>query len=138
MTQATETNINTCCGSDESCETATRDQRVRFTPAVDIIEAADEFRLIADVPGVRAEDVDIAYKNGRLTLRAAVRERPEAPNRRLLRREYAVGDFHRSFTVGEGIDTQKIDATVADGVLTVRLPKARAAKLHRVPVRSAE
>jgi HSP20 family protein len=106
-----------------------------YSPAVDIIEKPDELLLLADVPGAKAEGIDIHYERGELTLTARVDERqPEEGNWVL--REYGVGDFVRTFQVGEGIDAAKIKAEVTGGVLTLHLPKAEAAKTRRIAVKA--
>ena len=108
-----------------------------YVPTVDIVENKDELLLIADVPGATRDGVDIDYERGRLTVQARVepRQSPERTNYAL--QEYGVGDFSRSFQVGEGIDAGKIHAEIAEGVLTVHLPKAAELKPRRIEVTSA-
>lgn len=106
-----------------------------YLPAVDIVENDDELLLLADVPGVRAEGIDIDYERGQLTIRARVEPRQSAQTDYVLR-EYSVGDFVRTFQVGEGIDESKIQAEVSAGVLTLHLPKAEAAKTRKIAVRA--
>ena len=106
-----------------------------YTPRVDIVENADELLLIADVPGARAENVDINLEQGELTISARVSPRQEE-NVQLLLREYGVGDFYRVFRVGEAIDSRKIAAEVTGGVLKVHLPKAENAKPRKITVQA--
>jgi len=106
-----------------------------YVPNVDILENEDELLLLADVPGAGGNDIDINYEQGQLTVHARVRERQGADTTYLLR-EYGVGDFHREFRVGEVIDASKIQAEVKEGVLTVHLPKAEAAKPRRIQVKT--
>ncbi|TWT42354.1 18 kDa heat shock protein [Phycisphaerae bacterium RAS1] len=109
----------------------------KYTPVVDILERGDELVLRADVPGASAENIDINYERGLLTLHARVAGRcPRDGSRRLLT-EYGVGDFFRSFQIGEGIDAARISAEVSGGVLTLRLPKTEAVKSRRIAVRGA-
>lgn len=102
-------------------------ERVRggrsFVPRVDIVEQAETLLLLADIPGVRKEDLEINYENGLLTLHGRVQRRAPAPTGRTLLCEYEVGDWHRSFQIGESIDSRRISAELRDGVLTVQLPK---------------
>jgi HSP20 family protein len=107
-----------------------------YAPAVDIIERDQELLVIADVPGARAEDIDINYEGGELTLRASVQ--PRQDERSLLVREYGVGDFVRSFRIGEGIDPSQIEAEVHNGVLTVHFPKSDAARTRKIAVKTAK
>jgi HSP20 family protein len=109
--------------------------RLVFTPRVDVLENADELVLLADVPGVGPGDVDVHFENGELTLDG--RCAPRAFGSRLLGEEYEVGDYHRVFSLGDHIDGDKISAQLAQGVLTVRLPKREAVKPKRIPVQGA-
>src|SRR5437764_146799 len=96
-----------------------------FTPRVDILETADELLLYVDLPGVSPDDVDIRFENGEMSLTG--RRTANRVGRPWLW-EYDAGSFHRSFRVTETIATDKIDAELKDGVLTVHLPKVEAAK----------
>ena len=108
-----------------------------YVPTVDIVENKDELLLIADVPGATDDGIDIDYERGRLTVQARVEPRQPAERTYYLLQEYGVGDFCRSFQVGEGIDAGKIHAEIAEGVLTVHLPKAAELKPRRIEVKSA-
>ncbi len=103
-----------------------------FTPRVDIYESENELTLVADVPGVRAEDVDLRYERGELLLHARVKGR--LPDQLALA-EYQVGDFYRVFQIHESIDSTRISAECRLGVLTVHLPKAESARPKQVQVR---
>ncbi len=104
-----------------------------FRPDVDIYETDNEIALIADMPGVTAEAVDIRFDNGMLTINGRVEPR-KGEECECLIREFAVGDYTRSFQVDEDIDASGISAELSNGVLTVRLPKAESAKPRRIPV----
>ncbi len=107
----------------------------RYRPLVDIEEHSDELRVIAEVPGAKADDIDINYENGILTLHARVRPRqPEGAN--YLVREYGIGDYYRAFEVSETIDPSRISADYTDGVLVLHLPKAEKAKARKVEVKA--
>jgi HSP20 family protein len=108
-----------------------------YSPGVDIIESKNELLLIADVPGARPEDVEIDYEQGMLTLHARVEPRRKEEETEWLLYEYGVGDFYRSFQIGEAIDASKIEAEFKDGVLTVHLPKTEAAKPRKIQVKAS-
>ena len=101
-------------------------------PQVDILETEDELTLLADMPGVDLEGVDIHFENSELTLYGRAASRDEGVE--FIYREYGVGDFHRAFKIGPSIDSSKISAQLSDGVLTVHLPKTEAVKPRRIEV----
>ena len=106
----------------------------RFKPNVDILEQAEELVVLADMPGTRAEDVDIQFENGTLTLHAKVKDRGSQETSYYLR-EYGVGDFQRTFQVSEAIDSARISAEYVDGVLILHLPKTEAVKPRKIAVK---
>jgi len=103
-----------------------------YTPRVDIVEAENELTLYADVPGLRPEDVNIRYENGRLEIHGKCPPRGE--NLNYLLNEYGVGDFYRAFSISDEFDASKITASCKQGVLTVRLPKSEAILPRRITV----
>ena len=106
-----------------------------FIPAVDIYETEQELTLMADMPGVPIESVDIDLEGEQLTIRGVV---PQSDGTgRVLLREYAVGDYYRQFTLSNDIDRGKIQASMKDGVLKLVLPKAEAAKPRKIEVKSS-
>jgi len=104
-----------------------------YQPRVDIFETDHELTLFADVPGVRAEDVDLRFERGELILQARV-QRQERPGQALLT-EYEEGDYFRVFQIHESIDTTRISAECKNGVLTVHLPKVEEVKPRQVQVK---
>ncbi len=109
-------------------------ERPEFAPAVDIFDQGDEIVLVADMPGVSAESLDIHLDRGELTLRGRVNP-PEVRGEVVLQ-EFLVGDFVRTFTLTEDVDAAGISAELTNGVLTLRLPKSRETKPRRIPVKS--
>jgi HSP20 family protein len=109
-------------------------QHAAYTPRVDILEAKDELVLYADLPGVEPGNVDIRFERGELSIHGKCQPRQERVNFHLS--EYGIGDYYRSFTIGEAIDANKISAELKDGVLTVRLPKSEAVKPKKIEVKN--
>ncbi len=105
-----------------------------FTPRVDICETEKELLLYADMPGVKPNDVELKYERGELHLTGKVR-RPERGGR-MAYGEYEEGDFYRSFNLHESIDSEKIEASCRNGVVTVRLPKVAKAQPRHIKVRA--
>lgn len=121
----------------EMRETAPADARnagAVYAPRADILEAEDAFWLRVDLPGVRPDGVSLSCQDGELVLRAHCE--PRHAGKRALHWEYGVGDYFRTFALGEQVDCSQIDATLADGVLTVRLGKPEAAKPRRIEVKA--
>jgi HSP20 family protein len=105
-----------------------------FAPAADVFETKQGAVVLVDLPGCDEGSVDIRVEEGVLTIRGRVQ--PEShPGHELTYGEYRVGDFERSFSVSELIDTEHIEATVKDGVLRVTLPKTEAAKPKKIQVK---
>jgi HSP20 family protein len=107
---------------------------VYFAPRVDIYETDNELLLLAELPGVRPEDVDLRYERGELILHG--RAQPRRPDRPMLLTEYEVGDFYRAFRIDESIDAGRIEAESKNGVLTVHLPKAEPVRPKQISVRA--
>ena len=105
-----------------------------YSPRIDIWETDDELMLHADMPGVAAENLDIRFENRELRIHGKVCPRHEGIT--FLYGEYGIGDFHRTFTIGESIDSEKISAELKDGVLTLHLPKTAAVKPRQIEVKS--
>ena len=105
-----------------------------FAPRVDILETDSELLLLADVPGVQPDDLDIRYERGELTIHGKVQPRNEEVD--YLWSEYEVGDWYRAFTLSEEIDAGKISAELKNGVLTLHLPKVAEAQPKRIQVKA--
>ena len=104
-----------------------------FKPDVDIVEDAAGFLLTADLPGADDSTVRVHLEDGVLTLDARSAETlPQ--DWRPLHREYRSGGYHREFRLGEGIDGGRIQASMKDGVLDLRLPKAEHTRPRSIPI----
>jgi HSP20 family protein len=104
-----------------------------FAPHVDIFETETDVTVIADMPGVDIGGIDLALEENILTIQG---HRPQQQQSgRILLEEYESGHYLRRFTVAETIDQDKIEASLADGVLKVRLPKAVPIQPKRIEVK---
>jgi len=112
----------------------TREQTV-FVPRVDIYEREDALVLLADIPGVDQNSVEINVDRRVLTVTGRVVPEQVADHQ-LAYAEYESGDFERSFTLTEDVDVDKIEATVKNGVLRLVLPKAEAARPKKITVKA--
>jgi HSP20 family protein len=96
--------------------------RPAFVPRTDIYETNDSIEVVADMPGVNENTLDITVEQNVLTISGYV-EPVEYDGYRQAYSEYRVGDYQRSFTLSGQIDRDKIEATVSGGVLRLHLPK---------------
>lgn len=108
----------------------------RGFPAVNVWQQDDEVFVEAEVPGLKSGDIEISVVGNGLSLKG---RRPDVPpeQAKFHRRERGVGDFNRVLRLPVEVDSEKVQAKLADGVLLITLPKAEAAKPRRIPV-SAE
>ena len=102
-----------------------------MSPPVDIYENDDALVVVADLPGVDKNGVEVRVEDDVLTIRGMVAYNPP-PN--LLRAEFGLVNFYRQFQLTDEVDQGKISAESKNGVLTVRLPKAEKAKPRQVKV----
>jgi len=112
------------------------EQATYFTPLVDVVETGDAFLFQADLPGVEANDLDVGYENGTLTIEGKAHPRQPA-GQRYVWREFGVGHFYRQFTLNAPIDPDKIKAQLKNGVLELWVPKAESAKARRIEIKTA-
>ena len=99
-----------------------------WTPHVDITESDDSFRVAADVPGVKPEDMEISLHKGVLTIRGERSTDNEVKEDNFTRRERTRGTFIRQFNLPDSADQETVKAKAVDGVLEVVIPKAKQAK----------
>ena len=97
---------------------------VQTTPACDIMEENGTVRLMLDLPGVTAENLDIDVKSRQLRIAGTMQDLWQGNQ----------VDFRRSFSLSEDIDTARISAKLKDGVLTLTLPKVPSAQVHKIAI----
>ena len=105
-----------------------------FTPLVDVIETGDAFIFQADLPGVKAGDVDVTFEKNVLTIQAKAQPR-QAADQAYVWREYGVGTFYRQFTLDTPIDVNQIKAQFKDGVLDLHVPKTESARTRKIELK---
>jgi HSP20 family protein len=105
-----------------------------FVPATDIYETADELVLLADLPGIKPDGLNVTVEDNILTLRATPAQAEKAPGEPLLE-EFAAGEYYRAFQLPADFETAKIQASLRHGVLTIRLPKSERMKPRRITVK---
>lgn len=105
-----------------------------WAPAVDVFEDQDAIKLVAELPGLKPEDVKISIENNTLTLRGEKKQVAEEKTERVHRYERTYGRFERVFTLPSTVDADRIEANFEDGLLTVHLPRTEKARPREIPV----
>ncbi|MGH7769488.1 MAG: Hsp20/alpha crystallin family protein [Candidatus Binatia bacterium] len=112
---------------------ATHSRERTITPPVDIYETQEGLVVLADLPGVSKEGLDVRVENDILTIRgAAGNGLPGAP----VYHEFELGNYFRQFELSDKVDQSKITAELKHGVLTLKLPKAEEAKPKKIEVKA--
>jgi HSP20 family protein len=104
-----------------------------YVPSTDIYETDEALRLVMEMPGVEKKDIAVTLENGVLRIEGRI-DFSKYEGFEPVYTEYNIGPYARSFTLGRVIDQEKIDAQLDDGVLTLTLPKAEAAKPKRIAI----
>jgi HSP20 family molecular chaperone IbpA len=118
---------------DSAVATPTQ-SRLWFTPRFDLYEDDEGYVLMGDLPGVEPQDLDVTYENREVTIHGKVK--PRHTDGQCFSEEYGVGDFHRSFNVGDVVEGSLINAELSNGVLIVRLPKRAEARPRKINVKA--
>lgn len=104
-----------------------------FVPNVDIFEDNDNLVLLADMPGVSKDNVDIRIEDGQLCIQGKVSK--ETPGDYVLS-EYSIGDYYSNFALSTIIDQSSIQASMKNGVLRIVLPKSDKSKPRKIKIKS--
>jgi HSP20 family protein len=101
---------------------------------VDLWETKDAYQLRADLPGVKADDLEINATSDSISISGEVKDQAEVSEDGWLRQERRVGKFQRAFSLPVAIDPSKVEATFENGVLSLVLPKAESTKPRTIKV----
>lgn len=104
-----------------------------YLPYTDIYETEDALVVSMEMPGVEKQEIDIKLEKNQLSVEGRI-DYDHYKSYKPVYTEYNIGHFSRSFTLSSEIDTSKIDAKVADGVLTLNLPKVKEATPRKITV----
>jgi len=102
--------------------------------ALDVVEHENEYVVKASLPGVKAEDVDVTFDKGMLTIRGEVKDESEKEEGHYHMRERRWGVFTRSLSLPSSVNASGIQATFTDGVLTLELPKSEEVKPKKINI----
>lgn len=103
-------------------------------PAADIFETKEEYVFKLEVPGLSKEDLKVELNNNVLTISGEKKEEKEVKKENFHRVESFSGSFSRSFTMPKNTDSGKVNASMKDGVLELRIAKAEEAKAKSIPI----
>jgi HSP20 family protein len=104
-----------------------------WAPALDVLEDSNNLFVVAELPGMRKEDIDISLQEGVLSI-TGERQAEDRNEEETYRSERCFGRFHRSVTLPKPVSVDKIKASYKDGVLTVTLPKPEETKPRQIQV----
>lgn len=106
----------------------------QWVPSVDIKEEKDKYLVLADLPGVKPENIDVSMEHNILTLKGSRANETKEEKDNYVRIERMSGTFYRQFTLPDTADTDKIQAKFNNGVLEISIPKREIAKNKKVQV----
>lgn len=103
-------------------------------PAIDLVEGDDEVLLLADLPGVRKEDLELTVQGNLLSIKGEKKLQEPTKSRRVVRTETWVGSFSRTISLPASVDPNRVEAQLRDGILRVRVGKREEAKRRTVQI----
>ena len=109
-----------------------------WAPAVDITERKDAYLVAVELPGIAADDVEITFQDGLLTIQGERHPAGDTAGEKAHRTERRYGTFRRLMTLPSGVQADKIEASAQDGVLLILVPKAKEAHAKRIQVRAGK
>lgn len=126
--------FDTVFGPTLSPAGTSEEARTTLRPRVDIHESEQAYRVRVDLPGVHKDDLGVEIEKGHLVLSAERKESEETMTPIRVERRQAI-KYVRSFSLGDDVDTDNIEAELKDGVLTVTMPKQEKSLPRRIQVR---
>ncbi len=106
--------------------------------AIDVYETDGEFVIQSAIAGVKAEDLDIAIENDMVTVRGSRQKTIEEERKKYFYQECYWGEFSRQVILPEEVDAERAEATMKDGILTLRIPKAHKIKVKKIAIKQEE
>jgi HSP20 family protein len=106
-----------------------------WSPSTDIYETKDEYVFKLEVPGMTKDNIEIEFKDDTVIIKGEKKEETEVKKEDYHRVERICGSFSRSFNLPKNIDEKKIDASIKDGILELRIPKKEEAKAKAIPIK---
>jgi len=123
---------------DRVFDEAWNESNTRFSSnwmPIDVTETEAGYRVVADLPGLSVDDINVNFHDGVLTISGEVQETQTEDGNNILVRERSFGQFSRRINLPMSVDVDSIDASYDNGVLTLTLPKAESAKPRQIQVK---
>ena len=105
------------------------------SPAIDVLETDDDFKVVCNLPGVEDKDIDVSVADNVLTIKGEKKQHNPDENAKVYRREDWSGSFQRTLSLPRSVDAEKIDAELKDGVLQLTMPKREEVKPRQIDVK---
>jgi len=102
---------------------------------IDVTETEAGYRVVADLPGLSVDDINVNFHDGTLTISGEVQDTKNEEGNNILVRERTFGKFSRSINLPMPVDVDHVDASYDNGILTLELPKAESAKPRQIQVK---
>ncbi|WP_118831107.1 Hsp20/alpha crystallin family protein [Salinibacter ruber] len=105
-----------------------------WAPRTDLSETDDAFRIRLDVPGMTKDDIAINLQNNTLTVSGERSSERQKDGEEYVRVERAFGTFHRTFTLPDAVDPDRVEATYDEGVLTINVPRTEKSTRRQIEI----
>lgn len=112
-----------------------RPAKANFTPTFEVKEYSDSYVLVADLPGVKEQDIEISLHNNVLTISGERRAEERKEGERYLVSERQYGQFARSFSLPDEADGEKVSANLSEGMLTVSIAKRAESQPRKISIK---
>lgn len=115
-------------------------ERDSFTPACNIEELDDRYRIVAEMPGVDPDNIEIELDDYSISIKGKREEKLETKDegKQMHMVEHSYGSYFRSFTLPENIDSENITADYKNGILTIDIPKTKNGNKRKISIRKSE
>ena len=107
------------------------------SPALDVVENTDNYIVRCDLPGVEQKNLEVSVEGDVLTIKGEKKYEKKEKDARYYRNELWEGSFQRTLSLPVGVDTEKVDAELKDGILTITLPKKEEHKPKQITVKAS-
>jgi HSP20 family protein len=105
-----------------------------WSPSIEVIEAKNDVKVLAEIPGLNKDDIHVSVDGNLLTVQGEKKQAVESTENGIVRSERVYGNFYRALTLPKTVDANNIKATYQNGVLELTLPKIEEAKPKQISI----